>query len=162
MNENITMTEETKKENIRMNESDILASLIAAASYKYDEEDAVEIKIKRKGKDIISFKVRPLSDEEYQDCKKSCTTYKKNKQLGTKVAESVNVAAYRSSVIYTATVNKDREKIWDNKAAWNKLGIATGRDLVDVVLKAGEKDMILDKIEEISGFQPNVEETVKN
>ena len=149
MNENITMTEETKKENIRMNESDILANLIAAASYKYDEEDAVEIKIKRKGKDIISFKVRPLSDEEYQDCKKSCTTYKKNKQLGTKVAESVNVAAYR-------------EKIWDNKAAWNKLGIATGRDLVDVVLKAGEKDMILDKIEEISGFQPNVEETVKN
>ena len=33
MNENITMTEETKKEEIRKNENDILASLIEAASY---------------------------------------------------------------------------------------------------------------------------------
>lgn len=162
MSENITSTEEMTKETIRMNENDILASLIAAASYKYDEADAVEIKIKRRGKDVISFRVRPLSDEEYQTCKKNNTTYKKNKQFGTKVAESVNVAAYHSDIIYAATVEADREKIWNNKAAWNKLGIATGRDLIDVVLMAGEKDAVLDKIEEISGFQPTVEETVKN
>lgn len=162
MNENITMTEEAKKENIRMNESDILDSLIAAASYKYNDEDTVEIKIKRKGKDVISFKVRPLSDEEYQRCKKKNTTYKRNKQLGTKVAESVEVALYRSDIIYTATVEEDRKKIWDNKAAWDRLGVATGRDLIDIVLMAGEKDAVLDKIEEISGFQPTVEETVKN
>lgn len=162
MNETITMTEEAKKENIRMNEGDILASLIAAASYKYDDEDTVEIKIKRKGKDVISFKVRPLYDEEYQRCKKKNTTYKRNKQLGTKVAESVEVASYRSDIIYMATVEEDRKKIWDNKAAWDRLGVATGRDLIDIVLMAGEKDAVLDKIEEISGFQPTVEETVKN
>lgn len=90
------------------------------------------------------------------------TTYKRNKQLGTKVAESVEVASYRSDIIYMATVEEDRKKIWDNKAAWDRLGVATGRDLIDIVLMAGEKDAVLDKIEEISGFQPTVEETVKN
>lgn len=162
MNENITSTEEAKKEDIRKNENDILASLIAAASYKYDSEDAVKIQIKRRGDVILEFRIRPLSDEEYQSCKKNNTRYKKNKQYGTRVADSVDVAAYRSDVIYTATVEEDREKLWDNKAAWNKLGVVTGRDLIDFVLMAGEKDAVLDKIEEISGFQPTIEETVKN
>lgn len=162
MNENITITEETKKEEIRKNENDILTSLIEAASYKEDDEEAVGIQIKRKGKLIFEFKIRPLSDEEYQNCKKNNTTYKRNKQLGTKVADRVNVARYRSEVIYTATIEKDRTKIWDNNAAWKKLAVLSGPDLIDVVLMAGEKDAILDKIEEISGFKPTVEETVKN
>ena len=44
---------------------------------------------------------------------------------------------------------EDRAKIWDNKQAWNKLNVFTGLDLIDAVLKAGEKDAIYDKIEEI-------------
>ena len=76
--------------------------------------------------------------------------------------ESLEVARYRSQLIYEATVDEDREKIWDNRAAWNKLNVLNGIDLVEVVLKAGEKDAILEKLDEISGYQPNVEEVVKN
>ena len=78
------------------------------------------------------------------------------------MAESVEAARYRSQLIYEATVDEDREKIWDNKEAWKKLSVLNGIDLVEVVLKAGEKEAILDKLDEISGYQPSVEEVAKN
>ena len=35
-------------------------------------------------------------------------------------------------------------------------------DLVEVVLKSGEKDEILAKLDEISGYQPTMEDVAKN
>lgn len=156
------MTKEEKKAEIRKYENDILAGLLEAASYKTDEEDTVKIQIKRHNAVVLEFRIRPLSEEEYQTCKRKNTNYKKNRQLGTRVAESVEAARYRSQLIYEATVEEDREKIWDNKEAWKKLNVLNGIDLVEVVLKAGEKDAILEKLDEISGYQPNVEEVAKN
>ena len=88
--------------------------------------------------------------------------YKRNKAVGTRVADHVNTAEYRSQLIYDATVEEDRDKIWDNHAAWDKLNVATGKDLIDVVLKSGEKDAVIDKIDEISGYQISMDETAKN
>lgn len=161
-NEEMTMTKEEKNAEIRKYENDILAGLLEAASYKTDEEDTVKIQIKRHGAVVLEFRIRPLSEEEYQTCKRKNTNYKRNRQLGTKVAESVEAARYRSQLIYEATVDEDREKIWDNKEAWKKLSVLNGIDLVEVVLKAGEKEAILDKLDEISGYQPSVEEVAKN
>nr|UWH97498.1 MAG: XkdN-like tail assembly chaperone protein [Bacteriophage sp.] len=160
--EDATMTKEEKNAEIRKYEDDILAGLLEAANYKNDEEDTVKIKIKRHGAIVLEFRIRPLSEDEYQNCRKKNTNYKRNRQSGTRVAESLEVARYRSQLIYEATVDEDREKIWDNRAAWNKLNVLNGIDLVEVVLKAGEKDAILEKLDEISGYQPNVEEVVKN
>ena len=43
-----------------------------------------------------------------------------------------------------------------------KCSVVNGIGLVDVVLKAGEKDAILEKLDEISGFTPSMEEVAKN
>ena len=160
--ETVKMTKEEKNAQIRLNEDDILAGLIKAASYKIDAEETVPIKIVRQGETVVEFRMRPLSEEEYLECKKRNTTYKRNKQLGTRVAESVNAARYRSELIYTATIDADKEAIWNNKKAWNALGVLNGIDLIDVVLMAGEKDAILETLEELSGYQPSVEDTAKN
>ena len=85
-----------------------------------------------------------------------------NKQLGTRVAESVDAARYRAQLIYEATVEEDRDKIWDNRDAWKNLNVLNGTDLVEVVLKSGEKDEILAKLDEISGYQPTMEDVAKN
>jgi hypothetical protein len=61
-------------------------------------------------------------------------------------------ALSRSYVIYAATVDEDRDKVWDNKKALDKLGLLQGVDMIDRVLLAGEKARVLDKIDEISGF----------
>ena len=96
---------------------------------------------------MLSFRIRPMGEDEYLKCKKDNTNYKRNKQLGTRVAESVDAARYRAQLIYEATVEEDRDKIWDNR---------------EVVLKSGEKDEILSKLDEISGYQPTMEDVAKN
>ena len=156
------MNEETKNALVRKYEDDILGGLIAAASFKEDEMETAEIPITRNGNTVIKFRIRPLSEEEYIKCRKNNTVYRKNKQVGTKVAESVNTARYRAELIYTATVDEDREKIWNNHQAWDKLACLNGIDLIEVVLKAGEKDSIIEKIDELSGYQISMEETAKN
>ena len=71
-------------------------------------------------------------------------------------------ARYRAQLIYEATVEEDRDKIWDNRDAWKNLNVLNGTDLVEVVLKSGEKDEILAKLDEISGYQPTMEDVAKN
>lgn len=160
--ETIEMTEENKKATIRKYEDDILGGLLAAAGYKTSEEDTMPIEIVRNGAVVLQFRIRPMGEEEYLECKKKNTNYKRNRQLGTKIAESVDAARYRAQLIYEATVEEDREKIWDNQAAWNRLNVLNGIDLVEVVLKAGEKDAILEKLDEISGYKPRLEDVAKN
>lgn len=160
--EAIEMSKEEKKTMTRMYENDILAGLLAAASYKTSDEDTKNIQIVRNGSVVLEFRIRPLSEAEYQNCKKKNTNYKRNRQLGTKVAESVEAARFRSQLIYEATVDEDREKVWDNRDAWNQLSVLNGVDLVDVVLKAGEKDEILQQLDEISGYRPTMEDVAKN
>lgn len=156
------MTEDAKKALTRKYEDDILGGLLAAASFKTNDEDTVQIEIKRRDVVLFRFRIRPLSEEEYLECKKRNTNYKKNRQLGTRVAESVNAARYRSELIYEATVEEDREKLWDNHEAWRQLSVLNGIDLIEVVLRAGEKDEILQKLDEISGYKPTLEDVAKN
>lgn len=160
--ENEAMNEEAKNSLIRQYEDDILGGLIAAASYKEDDQETAAIQIVRNGKIVLEFHIRPMGEDEYMKCRKDNTTYRKNKQVGTRVAESVDAARYRAQLIYTATVEEDRAKIWDNHKAWDRLACVNGIDLIDVVLKAGEKDMILEKLDELSGYQISLEETAKN
>ena len=66
-----------------------------------------------------------------------------------------------------ATVDEDREKLWDNKQVWEALRkrgfqIMNGLDVIEYSLKAGEKDRVLEVIDEISGYDSNLEEVAKN
>ena len=69
---------------------------------------------------------------------------------------------FRIRPIYTATVDEDRAKTWDNKQAQEALNILQGVDMVDAVLLSGEKDRIIDRINEISGYDDDQDETAKN
>ena len=54
----------------------------------------------------------------------------------------------------------------DNNGLWRKLDVLSGPQSIAKILKAGEKDRIYDRIEEISGFTDedadNEVETAKN
>ena len=158
--ENVTevqMSPEEAKANVRMYEDDILGGLMAAASYKTDMDEVATIQIVRHKAVVLEFRIRPLSEDEYAKIRKRNTNYKKNKANGLRIAESVN-----SELIYVATIEEDRAKIWDRADAWDKCNVVNGIGLVDVVLKAGEKDAILEKLDEISGFTPSMEDVAKN
>jgi len=73
-----------------------------------------------------------------------------------------DTAKYRSLLIYTATVPEDRQALWDNREVWQQLNVLSGWQVIDRVLLAGEKDAVLAKLDQISGFGANLEEVAKN
>lgn len=158
-------SEEETQSQMRLNEEDLIQGLIDAAGYSKEEEKRIEIV--RDKKVYFAFSVHPLCEDEYNRCKKKHTKYVRNKHLGMKLPEDTDSAKYRSALIYQATVEEDRKKLWDNKKVWealrNKgLQIMNGLDVIEYSLKAGEKDKILEVIDEISGYDMDLEEVVKN
>lgn len=163
--ENQEFSAEETQNQMRMYEEDIIQGLISAAGYSEEERQTIEII--RDGKLYFRFEIRPLSEEEYDRCKKKNTKYVRNKQLGMRFPEETNSVKYRDSLIYQATVEEDRIKLWDNKKVWEalrakELQIMNGLDVIEYALKAGEKDKILECIDQLSGYEANLEEVVKN
>lgn len=139
------------------NEADILRGLLEAAADATEERKTIEIA--RKGKVLFRFRIRPLSEAEYNACRDKATKYKKNRRLGgIKMPDDTDTARYRSLLIYEATDPEDRKKVWDNKTAWDQLGVISGVQLIDKVLLPGEKEAIIEQIDRLSGFDLDDEE----
>ncbi len=163
MEPHTTLAAEEAQAAARANEDDLLTGLLAAADYKNDEDETVEIVINRKGRNLFSFRIHPFSEEDYNKCRKFATKYVKSKtQAGIRVPEEVDSVNYRCKLIYEATVPEDRAKVWDNKKLWRAKDLATGIEAVDLLLKAGEKNAICDKLDTISGYEMTEEEVAKN
>lgn len=151
--ENVILNENEEIE-VTMNEDEILNGLLTAASYRDDESFQRKIQIKRKGKLLFEFWIRPLTEEEIQDCRKKVTKRildPRGKMFG-KVDGETDVVKLRSYKILTATVDKGSGIIWDNNKLKDKLKLIQAIDVIDTVLMAGEKDKICDEIDEISGY----------
>lgn len=158
-----TNTPEEMQAEARANEDDLLNGLLAAANYKDDENETVEIVIARGGRDLFSFRIHPLSEDDFNRCRKRCTKYVKSKsQAGIRVPEEVDTVRYRCMLIYEATVPEDRAKVWDNKKLWKAKDLATGIEAVDILLKAGEKNAICEKLDAISGYELSEEDVSEN
>lgn len=161
----VETSEEETKNFIRANEEDFIQGLIDAAGFASEEKQRIEII--REGRLYFAFHIRPLGSEEYDKCRKKHTKYVRNKQLGMKMPEDTDRIKYQSAIIYQATIDEDREKLWDNRKVWNALNnkdfqIMNGLDVIEYALKAGEKDKILEAIDKLSGYEADLEEVAKN
>ena len=158
----VEATPEEIREELVFNEDEILKAL----TDKSQHEDRVEIIEVLFGKTRFTFRIRPLSEKEWDKCRERNTKYQKNRRLGgMRLPESTNTTGYHSDLIYTATVAEDKAKLWDNKRLWGAVNAVTGTDMVDKLIPyAGKKQAIIDRIEVISGFNDDEEynETVKN
>ena len=156
------MTEEEVKEELLINEDEILKAL----NDQKQHDDMVEKIAVVFGKTKFTFRIRPLSEKEWDKCRERNTKYQKNRRLGgIRLPESTNTTGYHSDLIYTATVDEDREKLWNNKKLWSAVGALTGTDMVDKLIPfAGKKQQIVERIERLSGYddEDEYEDTVKN
>lgn len=149
-------------EEILMSEDALLRGLIEAGTEKDNESTYRQIQIKRGGVLKFVFRIRPVSEEESLACHEHATKFAPRKRGQPKREIETNTAKFRSWLIYTATVDKDRAKLWDNKKAQEALNVLLGVDMIDAVLLSGEKDRVIDVINEISGYGDDLEETAKN
>lgn len=162
-----TEADEALKADMAANEVDYLTGLLDAAE---DAEcETKKIEIVRNGKIYFAFSIHALPDETLYEIRKKYTNYVKNKRTGTRVAEGVDSAKLRSSMIYNATIAEDREKLWDNKQVQEALKrrgkhIINALDVVDAVLLPGEKENVLAVLDGLSGYdtEETKVETAKN
>lgn len=150
------ITEEVREE-YQSNEAALLKGLLE--ELKADEQETFRIEIVRNGKLRLAFDIRPLSEAEFNKCRERHTKYKKVKRFGgIPMPERTDQVAYRSDMIVTATTDEYREKLWNNKEMLAAAGVVSAGDLVDKVLRGGEKDMVVTKIQEISGYTDDDED----
>ena len=150
------------QEEILMNEDDILAGLLDLGKARNETHNYRLIRIKRNGILKIEFRIRPVSESDNQICWKNATKYARTKPGQPKKAIETDTAKYRSYLIYTATVDEDRKKVWDNRAAQTALCVMSGVDMIDAVLLSGEKDRVISELDEISGYDDEAEDIVGN
>ena len=150
------------QDEILMSESDILSGLLDLGKTKNETENYRKIQIRRDGALKLEFRVRPITEDESQICLKNSNRYAVTKPGQPKRVLESDGAKFRSWLIYTATVDEDRAKVWENRAAQSALGALQGVDMVDKVLLAGEKGRVLDIIDEISGFNDEAEQAAGN
>ena len=162
---NVTpITQEEKQTELLMNEAEILKALTDQTQH-VDRIETIEVKF---GKTAIRFKIRPLSEKEWDRCRERATKYSKNRRLGgMRLPESTDTVGYHSLLIYTATVDEDKKALWDNQAFWAACNVVTGVDMVDKLIPyAGKKSQIIERIEALSGYDEeevnDYEDTVKN
>lgn len=122
----------------------------------------------------IEFSVHALTGNDARIAKKKASTRipnPVNKKLPPIVKE-VNEVIYQSYLIYLATTDEDRKKYWDNPLFRDKCGVMEGYELIDIALLPGEKQIVLDTIDTLSGYgfsdvdydenEANDTETAKN
>lgn len=145
------------KEEVLQNEDSLLRGLLEAGSFKDDDSLRRKIVIKRGGKPLFSFTVRPLDEEEELNCYKMATPKLPNPQGKhlPKIDGKTDTAAMRSWKIYTATIDEDRQRVWNNAQYKQKKGLITPIEVIDSLLRSGDKDSVLAIIDQISGTRGN-------
>ena len=155
------------QQEVLQNEDQLLAGFLEAAEFKENTDFQRKIEIKRNGKLLFSFYIRPLTEEEVQGCRKRATKRRpdpRGKQFGMIEIET-DYIKLRSYKILAATVDKGHGILWSNRTLKEKLKVIEDVDVIDKVLMGGEKDYINDVIDEISGYgmhEVSLEETAKN
>ena len=158
---------EKKKEYLSQNEDAILRDVGGVLEAMETIIEYKVFEVIRDGKKLFSFRVRGLDDSEFEKCRDQATKVAKDRRLGNlAVPREFNSAKFNSLVIYSATHPDDCKAIWDNKDLWQKANVVTGWQLVDKVLKRGEKEKCIELIESLSGYADEdaeaTEETLKN
>lgn len=138
-------------------EQDIVNALMEAGSWRKDETRR-EIIIRRNDRDVFTFNIEPVDEDTFRKCRRQNT---RNKGKRT---EELDDARFLSQLIFTATTEEDKNRLWRNAAIQKKLNVQTAIDVVNYVLKPGEKTKIAEVIADISGYEDEdtLDDIIKN
>lgn len=138
-------------------EQDIVSALLEAGSWRKDNVQRV-VRIARGENLLFSFKIEPIDEDTWNKCRRQNT---RNKGKRT---EELDTSRFLSQVIYEATIDEDKARLWRNKDVWKKFNAVNGVDVVNFVLKPYEKTKIVETVSEISGYDDDdqLEDIIKN
>lgn len=164
-------------EELLSDEGAILAQLLRAADHKTKIKERVEVRRDKRLADgtivrgpdkkpvketLLSFDIEVIDQAEIQQAALDNTYFKRKN--GRREVERTDESGYYALVIYKATVKNlpGGRCLWDIEDGWRHLGVTGPEEFIDTVLLAGEKQMIFDRIAEISGYSAAEDDELKN
>ena len=154
-----TVTNLEYAENRKETEYDLVSSLLAAANFKTDNDQILELEIKRAGKFLFAFHIHPISDTDARLARKKATKMMpnpNNKKLPP-IEKEFDNSIFGSWLIYLATTEEDKAKIWGNPQLMANLGLMEPWESVNALLTMGEKKRVLDEVTKLSGMDDDDE-----
>ena len=144
-------------EELEQVENGLVGALMEAASYLDGADKRRLITIKRYDRVLFKFTIEPITEDVWQKCRRQ------NLMNRGKATEELNNSRFLAQAIYEATVDEDKQRLWQNRDVWQKLNVASGVDVVNLVLTPAEKTAIANKLSEISGFDDDgLDDLIKN
>lgn len=152
------------KQSVQDAEYNLVEALLEAADY---QSDIVNAEIRRKGKLLFTVHIRPIGDKETRKARKKATTMlpNPNGRKLPKIEGEFDPELFNSWLIYLATTEEDKKQIWGNKQVMDKYDILQPVEMIDILLRSGEKGHLVDLVAEISGMDEEsdtLEEYAKN
>ena len=136
-------------------ENNIVDALLGAAAFR-TEANLREIHIIRDERELFKFKIHALTEDELLRCRKLSTKNRGRRD------EETNWNLFTAQAIYMSTVDEDKKLLWQNKEVWQKLGVASGVEVITKVLTPSEKAKIFEAIETISGYDDELDGLIQN
>lgn len=125
--------------------------LIANPVDNLTEEVVISSRFKDEKGNPLKFTIKAMTPVEFEDIRKKATRIKKGKQV------EFDSQMFNLSIAINNTVNPD----FRNAESIKKLGVATPEDYVQKVLLAGELSTLVQKINELSGFDVGMNDLVE-
>ena len=138
-------------------EGNIVDALLEAAAYRKSENNRREVVIRRNGKILFNFAIEPINEDTWRMCRR------KNTSNRGKASEELNNSRFLAQAIYEATIPADKQRVWQNQAVWQKLNVASGIDVVNIILTPAEKAKIIEVLEELGGYNDDgLDDMIRN
>ncbi|MBE6722279.1 MAG: hypothetical protein E7572_07310 [Ruminococcaceae bacterium] len=144
-------------------QEDVLKMLLSAADYKEDASLQKIITVKRNGVQVLpSFHIRPISQDDVGIAHKKATKWMTNpggRRLP-KIEVETDNSIENDWLIYLATTDEDKEKLWNNSAYIKALQAkfpntvfaqgSAGPQMIGLLLTLGEKINIANLVLDMS------------
>lgn len=112
------------------------------------------------------FRIRALTEGEYDACRRAAQRPGGRRVGGIRI-DDMDPVQFRSNLIDKATVEHDstttlasgevikvlgRQSLWANRQLWQQIGVLDPTGCVEEMLLAGEKNGVVEQIDQISGY----------
>jgi len=115
------------------------------------EEVAVSPRFKGRDGSLLKFKIKAMTNDEFDQIRKAATMIKKGRKI------EFDAHKFNLQMIINHTV----EPNFKHAESIQKMGCSTPEDYVQKVLLAGEVTTLASKIQELSGFDVEMETLVE-
>lgn len=115
------------------------------------EEVIVSKRFKDKDGNLLKFKIKAMTNAEFDEIRKAATTVKKGRKV------EFDAHKFNLRMVINHTVEPD----FKHADSIKKLGCSTSDDYVQRVLLPGEVAALAQKIQELSGFDVSMEDLVE-